>query len=220
MVNVFQVNKFVAPSAETLSQVNSWLAAHSIASLPLTPAGDWISVNMSVSQANKMFAAEFSTFQNQDTNQTVVRTLSYSVPIALQAGINWVHPTVKSVTHWFLGSNIRADNGKISFPVVKTPSVLNLTSKAVSKRASTTNTSVSADCRANASWTPACLQELYGIPSTPPQPAANSFGVSGFQNGFANERDLKVRFLCPIDSESCSRAEMCLSNSWEHIALI
>ncbi|KAJ7875520.1 family S53 protease [Mycena olivaceomarginata] len=167
-----EVNKFVAPSAETLSQVKSWLAAHSIASLPLTPAGDWISVNMSVSQANKMFAAEFSTFQNQDTNQTVVRTLSYSVPIALQAGINWVHPTV-------------------NFPVVKTPSVLNLTSKAVSKRAYTTNTSVSADCRANASWTPACLQELYGIPSTPPQPAANSFGVSGFQNGFANERDLK-----------------------------
>ncbi|KAJ6522196.1 hypothetical protein DFH09DRAFT_1372758 [Mycena vulgaris] len=37
----------------------------------------------------------------------------------------------------------------------------------------------------------ACLEELYGIPSTPPQPAANLFGVSGFQNGFTNERDLK-----------------------------
>ncbi|KAJ6478021.1 family S53 protease [Mycena vulgaris] len=166
-----EVNKFVAPSVETLSQVNSWLAAHSIASSPLTPAGDWISVNMSVSQANEMLAAEFSTFQNQDTNQTVVRTLSYSVPIALKAGISWVHPTV-------------------NFPVVKTPSVLNMTSKAVSTRASI-NTAVSADCRASASWTPACLEELYGIPSTPPQPAANSFGVSGFQNGFANERDLK-----------------------------
>ncbi|KAJ6527418.1 family S53 protease [Mycena capillaripes] len=162
-----EVNKFVTPSGETLSQVNSWLAAHGIAPSPLTPAGDWISVNMSVSLANEMLAAEFWTFQNQDTNQTVVRTLSYSVPTALEARIRWVHPTVKF-----------------------TPSVLNLTSKEVSKRAST-NTSVSADCRASASWTPACLQELYGIPSTPPQPAANSFGVSGFQNGFANKRDLK-----------------------------
>lgn len=97
MVYVFQVNKYVAPTEETLSQVSSWLSAHSIASSPLTPAGDWISVNMSVSQANEMFVAEFLTFQNQDTKQTVVRTLSYSVPVALEARISWVHPTVKFV---------------------------------------------------------------------------------------------------------------------------
>ncbi|KAJ7655471.1 peptidase S8/S53 domain-containing protein [Mycena rosella] len=166
-----EVNQFAAPSAGTLSQVNSWLAAQNLASSPLTPAGDWVSVNMTVSQANEMFAAEFSTFQNQDTNQTVVRTLSYSIPTTLEAGISWVHPTV-------------------NFPVVKTSSVLNLTSKAVSKRASP-NGSVSADCRASSSWTPACLQEFYGIPSTPAEPAANVFGVSGFENGFANELDLK-----------------------------
>jgi hypothetical protein len=54
-------------------------------------------VDLTVAQANELFAADFSTFQNVATNQTVVRTLSYSIPSALKSQINWVHPTVKFV---------------------------------------------------------------------------------------------------------------------------
>ncbi|KAJ6583043.1 peptidase S8/S53 domain-containing protein [Mycena vulgaris] len=158
------VNQFVAPSDETLSQVASWLAAHNLASSPISPAGDWISVNMTVSQANELF--------NPDTNQTVVRTLSYSIPSSLKADISWVHPTVN-----FPPANVRS-------------APLNIKSRTVS--ATPPVGSVSADCRATSSWTPKCLQELYGISSAPAKAAGHVFGVSGFDNGFANKRDLKA----------------------------
>lgn len=60
--------------------------------------------------------------------------------------------------------------------------------------------SLSADCQGLSSWNPACLQELYEIPSTPAKPAANVFGVSGFENNFANKRDLKVYHPFPLYS--------------------
>ncbi|KAJ6538121.1 family S53 protease [Mycena capillaripes] len=169
-----EVAQFVSPSAETMSLVNSWLASNELTSSAITSAGDWISVNMTVSQANTLLAADFATFQNEDTNQTLVRTLSYSIPSALKASIDWVHPT-------------------ISFPDARAgglPTFLNKTSGVTSARSPTT--SISPDCRASSSWTVACIQELYGIPTSRAKPAANVFGVSGFENDFANKRDLKT----------------------------
>lgn len=51
---------------------------------------------------------------------------------------------------------------------------------------------VPASC--NAAVTPACLQDLYGIPSTPATQSSNQIGVSGFIDQFANQADLAVSF--------------------------
>ncbi|KAJ6552831.1 peptidase S8/S53 domain-containing protein [Mycena capillaripes] len=169
-----EVDQYVVPSSETLSQVNSWLAASNLTATPLTSAGDWISVNMTVAQANTLLVADFSTFQNEATNQTVVRTLSYSIPSFLKTSVDWVHPT-------------------ISFPDSKghsVPTTVRKTSPVTSTRPPAA--SLSPDCQGLSSWNPACLQELYEIPSTHAKPAANVFGVSGFENDFANKRDLKT----------------------------
>ncbi|KAJ7696989.1 subtilisin-like protein [Mycena rosella] len=167
-----EVNHFVAPSEGTTSLVTSWLDSNGLTSSPITPAGDWISVNLTVSKANEVLGADFSTFQNEDTNQTVVRTLAYSIPTSLKADISWIHPTVNFPSARGLGS----------------PSVQNITSRATS--ATPPISSISADCRESSSWTPVCFQELYGILSAPAKPAANVLAVSGFENNFANERDL------------------------------
>ncbi|KAJ7836596.1 family S53 protease [Mycena leptocephala] len=135
---------------------HSWLSSNNLTASPITSSGDWISVNMSVSQANTLLAADFGSFQDENTNQTVVRTLSYSIPSGLKTSIEWIHPTIR-VTN-----------------------------------ASPPTASISPNCRSVGSWTPVCIQELYGIPSTPAKPAANVFGVSGWRNGFANKRDLKA----------------------------
>ncbi|KAJ6550002.1 Pro-kumamolisin, activation domain-containing protein [Mycena capillaripes] len=71
-----EVDQFVALSAETISQVNSWLPTSNVTASPLTSAGDWISVNMTA------------------TNLSVGRTLSYSIPITFKPSIDWVHPTI------------------------------------------------------------------------------------------------------------------------------
>ncbi|KAJ7859994.1 family S53 protease [Mycena olivaceomarginata] len=124
-----EINKFVAPS---------WLSGSNFTSVPVTPAGDWISVNITVAQANDLLAADFSTFQDQTINAT--------------SHIDWVHPTVK-----FPATGTRA------------ASFVNRT-QTTSAKPPTGSVSI---FRAG----PACLQELYGIPSTPAKPAANVLGT-------------------------------------------
>lgn len=41
--------------------------------------------------------------------------------------------------------------------------------------------------------TPACLQALYGIPTTAATQSSNQLGVAGFIEQFANQADLRVR---------------------------
>jgi tripeptidyl-peptidase-1 len=77
-----------------------------------------------------------------------------------------------------------------SFPVGKRTASPSSTSRDPAGAAAAR--SVSADCRESSQRTPSCVQQLYGIPSTPAKPAANALGVSTFGNGFANHRDLKV----------------------------
>ncbi|KAF7342155.1 Serine protease S53 [Mycena venus] len=164
---------FVAPAQDTLAQVNSWFASNNLTASPVTAAGDWIAVNMTVSQANDLLAADFSTFQNKAMNTTVVRTLSYSIPGELKGHIVSVDPTV-------------------NFPVRK-KSVAPLKNRAfgISATRAPAARSVSTDCHASSQWTPSCVQQLYGIPSAPAKAVANVLGVSGFGNAFSNHRDLK-----------------------------
>ncbi|KAJ7791404.1 hypothetical protein B0H14DRAFT_2625014 [Mycena olivaceomarginata] len=146
-----EVEKFVAPSQDTATQVQSWLALNNLTSSALTAVGDWIAVDMAVSQANRLLAAEFSTFQNEETNHTVDRTLS----------------SRGSEQNGFC---CKRDGNK--------------------PRANPPTASISSDCQVD--WTPACLQQLYNIPSEPTQPAPNVLAVSGFSNVFANKHDLKT----------------------------
>ena len=60
----------------------------------LSPAGDWIKVEVPVSKANTLFNAEFTTFKEQSSGNEVVRTLQYSLPEALQGHVDLVHPTI------------------------------------------------------------------------------------------------------------------------------
>ncbi|KAJ7817802.1 peptidase S8/S53 domain-containing protein [Mycena leptocephala] len=105
-----EVESFVVPSEDTVSQVNSWLESHNLTSSPITAAGDWIAVNMTLScrQGNQ-------------------------VPLPLQ-----FPPTAKLVGHLHVSKSFMAS------------------------------------------------------PPTSAKPAANVLGVSGFDNDFANKRDLKA----------------------------
>lgn len=53
-------------------------------------------------------------------------------------------------------------------------------------------TNISPDASCGCSVTPACLQSLYGIPSTPATQSSNKIGVSGFIDQYANKKDLQV----------------------------
>ena len=89
-----QVERFVAPQPSTLDAVNSWLQENNLTSKNLSPAGDWISIQVPVSKANELFNTNFTVFSHSGTGAQTIRTLAYSLPESLQGHVDLVYPTV------------------------------------------------------------------------------------------------------------------------------
>ncbi|KAE9406774.1 family S53 protease [Gymnopus androsaceus JB14] len=168
-----QVESFAAPSEETVQAVTAWLDSFNITFTPATPAGDWIKLTVPVSTANQLLNTEFSVFNHTETGTTSVRTLEYSIPSDLQAHVKAIHPTTS-----FSGPL----RGRTPF----TPVTAARSKPTVEKRAT-----VPASC--NETITPACLQDLYGIPTAQVSSSTkSSLGVSAFSDQNANAKDLQT----------------------------
>ncbi|EIN08102.1 subtilisin-like protein [Punctularia strigosozonata HHB-11173 SS5] len=178
-----EVEKFVAPTQESVDAVNSFLKANGLTSKVISPAGDWLSVSMSVKQANALFDADFQTFTHSETGQSAIRTLAYSIPASLKGHLDLVHPTI-SFPNPFAGKVLA------SAPLESFAGAKNLSSRAVP-----------ASCASTV--TPACLQALYGIPTTKATQSTNKLAVSGFIEQFANAADLKT-FLTDFRTDMSS----------------
>ncbi|KAH9027944.1 subtilisin-like protein [Lactarius pseudohatsudake] len=91
-----QVAEVVAPHPDTLELVSSWLGHYDIpsSSVSMTLGGNWLRVvGVSVSQANRILGASYQLYQHVETNDTVLRTISYSLPEVLHGHIQTVVPT-------------------------------------------------------------------------------------------------------------------------------
>ncbi|TFK55131.1 family S53 protease-like protein [Heliocybe sulcata] len=155
------VEEYVKPKEDSTTAVLDWFKSNNITTTKDTPAGDWLSFSIPVSQANELFDADFTTFTHQSTGKQAIRTLSYSIPQSLQGHIELIRPTV-------------------SFPTPKAP---------VFQVPRPVHANVSA-ASCSGGITPACLQSLYGIPTTSTSQSSNKIGVSGFIDQYANEADL------------------------------
>ncbi|KAJ6489757.1 family S53 protease-like protein [Mycena sanguinolenta] len=171
-----EVASFVKPTAETSSNVSAWLSENAITSTPVSPAGDIIEFTISVAEANNLLSTQFSIFNYVETGKTSIRTLEYSIPAELQQHIDFVHPT----------TSFTRPIASPKFHAIK--AVRQMPSPAVAPRPDV----VPASCAETI--TPACLQAIYGIPTTPATQPANKLGVSGFSDDFANQADL-TQFL-------------------------
>ncbi|KAI0081293.1 subtilisin-like protein [Panus rudis PR-1116 ss-1] len=167
-----EVEKFVAPKPDTVAAVNQWLSEHGLTAQKLSPTGDWIGVDVSVSKASELLDADFSVFKHQETGTESIRTLAYSIPADLKDHIQLVHPT------------ITFPNPLSLRPVFSTPAKIN------TPAVNLTSDAVPASCASV--MTPACLQALYGIPTTPATQRSNQLAVSGFIEQFANQQDLRT----------------------------
>lgn len=93
-MSCYQVEKFVAPTAESTEAVTAWLKEAGLTATPLTPAGDWLTVSIPVSKANELFDADFAVYTHSETGKQAIRTLSYSIPADLEGHLDFVHPTI------------------------------------------------------------------------------------------------------------------------------
>ncbi|KAJ6493178.1 family S53 protease-like protein [Mycena sanguinolenta] len=163
------VKAFVEPSADTVAAFNSFASASGLTPTVISPNGDWISLTMPVSQANKLFATNFELFTHPAVDGTITRTLSVSLPTELVGVVDVVHPTTD-----FTDPN---------------PRLLPSTKFIHNKR----DTPASCDSsKPFGTITPSCLQDMYGIPTKPVTQSNNTLLVTGYVEQWAQTADLET----------------------------
>ncbi|KAF7359305.1 Family S53 protease-like protein [Mycena sanguinolenta] len=164
-----EIKSHLEPSAATVAAFNTFASANGLNTTVISPHGDWVSITLSVSQANRLFAAQFQRFAHAEFNTTLTRTLSISLPSELVGHVDVIHPTT-------------AFTGIIVGPMLKDAS------KATTVRRRTLPDSCTTEV------SPACLQAMYGIPTTPATQSSNTLMVTGYEGEWAQLTDL-AQFL-------------------------
>ncbi|KAH9029295.1 subtilisin-like protein [Lactarius deliciosus] len=101
-----QVADIVAPHPDTVQLVHSWLEHHRVtsSSVSVTHGGSFLTVTgVFVSQANDLLGASYRLYTHTKTNETIVRTLGYSLPVVLHGHVQTVAPTTffsSPLTQW------------------------------------------------------------------------------------------------------------------------
>ncbi|KAH8994285.1 subtilisin-like protein [Lactarius akahatsu] len=90
-----QVADLVAPHADTLEFINSWLEHLGIPPSSVSRTlGSWLTLTgVPVSQANDILGASYQLYNHVETNHTVLRTISYSIPEVLHEHVHTIVPT-------------------------------------------------------------------------------------------------------------------------------
>ncbi|KAJ6534138.1 family S53 protease-like protein [Mycena capillaripes] len=166
-----EVKSFVQPSPETVAAFDAFASANGLKPNVISPNGDWVSITLPVSQANRLFAAQYEIFAHPAMANTIMRTLSVSLPAELVGHVDVLHPTTQ-----FLPPRSR------QVPAISGIDLDNRTP---------------ASCNSNVSTgviTPKCLQDLYGIPTAPATQKDNALLVTAYEDQFAQTADL-AQFL-------------------------
>lgn len=183
-----QVNALVAPHQDSTDLVEAWLLAHGLdlASAQRSPAGDWVTVRVSVAQAEKMLGNEYSIFRHGNSDDYVVRAMNYSLPSALHGHVAVVAPTTYFGTMKSMRktSHINVDGQTIESDADVAGLLTGPNSLAT----------VPSSCARTI--TPSCLRALYNTTSyVPAATDVNMLGVAGYLDEFANNADLQVSML-------------------------
>jgi tripeptidyl-peptidase-1 len=161
----------IAPDPDSIREVEEWLTFHGINTsdaVQRTKAGDWMTIRVSVAQAEGMLGTKYNVYYHAASSERVVRTIGYSLPRELHAHIDVAAPTT------YFGTMRSMSATSFLQPEIR--------------NATDTN---EADC--NNAMTPACLMSLYRtIGYKPTAGGRNVLGVTGYLGEFPSQNDLTV----------------------------
>ena len=191
-----QVAVLVAPHPDTLDLVGSWLAHHEVSSsaVSITHGGSWLTIyNLSLTKINALLGASYQLFRHTETNETVIRTIGYSLPAALHEHVQTVAPTT-----YFGSPRALRQMSKLVFNAPTLPDG-DLELQEVSGNY-TPGDPVPSNC--SSIITPTCLRMLYNTLTYSPQATStNMLGVTGYSEQFASQSDL-TGFLTRFRSDA------------------
>ena len=172
-----EAEAFTRPHPHTKEAVNSWLEHHAIEKSKIahvSGAGDWLTVRVSVAQAERMLGTKYNVYHHPVSGQRVVRTMGYSLPRELHSHIDVVAPTTYfgTIHSMWATSFLQPDIKPVSNAV---------------------NVAVPSSC--SSTITPTCLRDLYNTSTyVPAATNVNKLGVAGYLGEFASTSDLQVGF--------------------------
>ncbi|KAJ7189045.1 tripeptidyl peptidase A [Mycena filopes] len=180
-----QVHALSKPSDDTLELVSEWLAAHNATSVKWSLSQDSVSAVLPVSAAEAMLSTRFRIFEHARSGTQLVRTLSYSLPLALAPHINFVHPTtafLDPTRHGLGGKVVLSSGADAQLRLDKRPVQLN-----------------QSDFRSCVDIVdPPCVRKLFNIGNYTADPAAaakkgsNHIGVAGYLGSWARPDSFKL----------------------------
>lgn len=184
------VEQLVKPDEESVLLVENWLAAHQldVDISERTPAGDWVSIVVSVRLAEQMLDAQYGVYQHKhDSSNQIVRTLSYSLPQHLHGHVDVITPTT------MFGSMRPMKVTSFIEPSVP------LEPAALSNGHTKGQCGFEVPDSCNYQVTPSCLMALYGTQGYVPKATGkNSIGIAGYLDQYAIYSDLNVSFFSDL----------------------
>ncbi|KIK45995.1 hypothetical protein CY34DRAFT_801013 [Suillus luteus UH-Slu-Lm8-n1] len=176
-----ETEALMAPHPETLDIVSEWLALHGLYEEDVirSSASDWVTIRVPVGLAEEMLDTTYHVYKHAETEESIVRTTSYSLPDILHHHVDLIQPTTmfarfktfRSTLHW-------ADQ-----PPVLIPSGGTITGPS--------GNPVNASC--NSTITVSCLRQLYNAENYKSTATnCNKLGLTGYLDQYANDKDLQL----------------------------
>lgn len=179
-----QVNDLVAPSSKSIHAVMNWLSTHGvdISVATFTPNKDFVSLPMTITQAETLLHTQYHTYQHQHTDNEIIRTLSYKLPQDIATHVDFVGPTIR-------------------FPQIAHGKKLIHHTPVVHHKSATIRDAPNCDAFV---VNPACIRQLYNIGAYASVSANNSVGCTGFLEQYISLSDLST-FFQSYDNSSIGR---------------
>ena len=164
------------PHPDTTESVRTWIESHGvdITSVTTNSARDWLTLRLPLSKVESMLDAKYYLFKHKRSDEQIVRTLSYSLPLELHEHIDLIQPTT-------MFDNMRKMHATSHVNKVDPSSKLSAAELAALPDVTGPNgQQIAASC--NTTITPTCLMQLYRTEGYVPKAAnkGNRIGITGF----------------------------------------
>ena len=90
-----ELRDMIAPAMESFDPVLEWIESQGLAEKS-TVENDWIIVDGTTGDAEKLLQAEYHLYENIETRKVTARTLEYSIPADLHPHVDIIAPTINS----------------------------------------------------------------------------------------------------------------------------
>ncbi|KAG1868062.1 peptidase S8/S53 domain-containing protein [Suillus tomentosus] len=177
-----ETEALMAPHPETLAVVRKWLALYGLAeeSITQSPANDWVTIRVPVGLAEVMMTTDYHVYKHAQTGESIIRTMSYSLPEILHDHVDLIQPTTmfarfkafKSTLHWT--NHVQPADSSLSGSTITGPAGNQV------------------DARCNNTITVSCLRQLYNaVDYKTSATNDNALGITGYLNESTNDVDLQ-----------------------------